>query len=366
MGLPYRLFVRPGMKFIDSEKAHDLSVNVLAKFGQNRGSQKILSSIYRTPSIPINVFGKLFRHPLGLAAGFDKSATALSAWPALGFSWVEYGGITRYPQDGNPKPRMFRSDNDLALINRMGFNNPGALAVRDQCISRRVSGKWPQVPVAANIGRSKSVDNNRAPNDYAETFSLLYEHADLFVLNVSSPNTPGLRELQEDDHIRDVVSACIRVRESNSGVKPIVLKFSPDLDDDVLLSCAGAALSAGIDGFIATNTTISRPVPSNTRSRNIFAESGGLSGRPLHSQSIQKIGLLYDSVGDKVPIIGCGGIEDAESAWSAITNGASLLQLYSAMVFQGPSVVPRTIKGIKKKLNENGFKDLEEAVGFSR
>ncbi len=366
MGLPYQLFVRPGMNLVSSETAHDISVKLLSKFGQNRGSQKILSTIYRTPSVPINVFGKLFRHPLGLAAGFDKSASALSAWPALGFSWVEYGGITRYPQDGNPKPRMFRSAVDQALINRMGFNNPGALAIRDSCIKRRAAGKWPQAPVAANIGRSKSVDNARAPTDYAETFGLLYEHSDIFVLNVSSPNTPGLRELQEDDHIRDVVSACVRVRESNSGTKPILLKLSPDLDEDVMLSCSGAALSAGIDGFIATNTTISRPIPSNTRSRKILAESGGLSGRPLQSQSLEKIGLLYDSVGDKVPIVGCGGIDNAESAWAAITNGASLIQLYSAMVFQGPSVIPKTIKGIKKRIEENRFQDLDEAVGSSR
>jgi dihydroorotate dehydrogenase len=274
----------------------------------------------------------LFRHPLGLAAGFDKSAQAIGAWPALGFSWVEYGGVTRYPQDGNPKPRMFRSNRENALINRMGFNNPGAQQIRDTLTKRQISGKWPNVPIAANIGRSKIVNNERAPDDYAETFGLLYDHADIFVLNVSSPNTPGLRELQEDD----------------------------------LLSCAGAALSAGIDGFIATNTTISRPAPKTTSSRQFFAEQGGLSGKPLHDKSIQMIGDLYDSIGGKVPIVGCGGIDSGNSAWNAITNGSSLLQLYSAMVFQGPSVVKRVTKGLKAKMENQRFADLQEAVGYTR
>jgi len=366
MGLPYRLVVRPAMRFIDSERAHGLSVGALRILAENRLTQKVLASVYRTPSLPINVFGRLFRHPLGLAAGFDKSAVALGAWPALGFAWQEYGGITRFPQDGNPKPRMFRSDVDRALINRMGFNNPGAQVVRTSLLKRRTAGRWPSTPVAANIGRSKTVDNERAPQDYAETFDLLYDHADFFVLNVSSPNTPGLRELQEDSHIRDVVSTCIAMRQRRSGLKPLLLKFSPDLDPDIMLSCAGAALSAGIDGFVATNTTISRPPPKNTKSRRIFAEEGGLSGRPLHQMSVESIGTLYDSVGGKVPIIGCGGIESGETAWNAITNGASLLQLYSALVFQGPSVLGRATRGVRKRLQREGFADLQEAVGYAR
>ena len=366
MGLPYRLLVRPSLRFIDSEKAHNLSVNTLTKLAENRAAQKILNSVYRTPNLPITVFGRLFRHPLGLAAGFDKSAQALGAWPALGFSWVEYGGITRYPQEGNPKPRMFRLNQDNALINRMGFNNPGAQKVREVLSKRQNAGKWPNAPIAANIGRSKTVNNDRAPNDYAETFDLLYDFADIFVLNVSSPNTPGLRELQEDSHIRDVVRACSSVRERRSGLKPMLLKFSPDLERDDLLSCAGAALSAGIDGFVATNTTISRPPPKNTSSRNFFAEQGGLSGRPLHDKSIQMIGDLYDTIGGKVPIVGCGGIESGETAWNAITNGSSLIQLYSAMVFQGPSVVGKVTKGLKSKIEKEGFSDLQEAVGYNR
>ncbi|SVD22098.1 uncharacterized protein METZ01_LOCUS374952, partial [marine metagenome] len=169
MGLPYSLFARPFLRFVDSEKAHDLAIRGLSTFGQSSGGQRVLSSLYHAPELPIHVFGRLFHHPLGLAAGFDKGAEALSAWPALGFSWLEYGGVTRFPQDGNPKPRMFRAESENALVNRMGLNNPGASAVRDSLISRRSSGKWPKVPVAANIGRSKKTPNESAPSDYSQT-----------------------------------------------------------------------------------------------------------------------------------------------------------------------------------------------------
>ena len=366
MGLPYRLVMRPAMRFIDSESAHQISLRVLTSMGQSRSSQKLLGAMYRTPSLPITVFGRLFRHPLGLAAGFDKSAAALESWPALGFSWSEYGGITRYPQEGNPKPRMFRSDSDAALINRMGFNNPGASAVRDSLIARRAAGRWPETPVAANIGRSKNVDNDRAPQDYSETMDILYDVADFFVLNISSPNTPDLLELQTAEHVREVVRSCDRVRDRKGGAKRLLLKLSPDLDDEILLSCVGAALSVGIDGFVASNSTISRPPPSNTRSRRFLAESGGLSGRPLHQRSVEMIGLIYDSVGDRVPIVGCGGIESGATAWNAITNGSSLIQLYSAMVFHGPSVVSKIVKDLRKRVDAERFQDLDEAVGYAR
>mgnify|MGYP001417364390 CR=1 FL=1 len=353
------------MKFIDSEKAHDLSVNVLAKFGQNRGSQKILSSIYRTPSTPINVFGKLFRHPLGLAAGFDKSATALSAWPALGFSWVEYGGITRYPQDGNPKPRMFRSDNDLALINRMGFNNPGALAVRDQCISRRVSGKWPQVPVAANIGRSKSVDNNRAPNDYAETFSLLYDHADLFVLNVSSPNTPGLRAWQGKNNLSRLVSTLQDKRasliSSKGGNIPLLIKLAPDIDEQSRADIASVAVKCKVDGLLISNTTVKRPASLTSIKKQ---EPGGLSGRPLFKTSTSILADMYRRVNGEIPLVGIGGVSSGEDAYIKIRAGAALVQLYTALIYKGPQLVDNIKISLAEHLAKDGFKNITAAIGI--
>ena len=220
--------------------------------------------------------------------------------------------------------------------------------------------------MAANIGRSKTVNNERAPHDYAETFGLLYDHADIFVLNVSSPNTPGLRELQEDDHIRDVVNACTSIRDKRGGSKPILLKFSPDLDRDDSYPVQGQHLSAGIDGFIATNTTISRPAPKTLVLEIFLPNKVDFLARPLHEKSIQMIGDLYDSIGGKVPIVGCGGIDSPDTAWNAITNGSSLLQLYSAMVFQGPSVVKRVTKWIEIKMENQGFADLQEVVGYSR
>ena len=364
MGLPYSFFVRPILRFADSEKAHDLVIQGLSSFGQSSGGQRALSAMYRAPELPIHVLGRLFHHPLGLAAGFDKGAEALSAWPALGFSWVEYGGVTRFPQDGNPKPRMFRAESEHALVNRMGFNNPGASAVRDRLISRRASGKWPKVPIVANIGRSTKTPNESAPSDYSQTLDILWNHADMFVLNVSSPNTPDLRELQEVDHLSSILSECGRISERRGGGKPLLLKLSPDSTDDELLASAQMAMRRGIDGFVATNTTLHRPVPSNTKTRSVFAERGGLSGRPLQPRSAEVIRLLYEEAGSEVPIVGVGGIDSADSAWEAMTSGASLLQLYSAMVFKGPSVVSLIVKGLRRRMRDNGFLSIEEVVGY--
>ena len=365
MGLAYRAFVRPMFRYMDSEKAHQLSLNFLSRFGQNPAGQKVISSVYHAPELPIHVFGKLFHHPLGLAAGFDKNAQALTAWPALGFSWMEYGGITRYPQDGNPKPRMFRADSEQALVNRMGFNNPGALAMRDSLNQRKARGKWPNTPVVANIGRSKKVTNDDAADDFSSSLELLWDYADMFVLNVSSPNTPGLRNLQRGDGLAKVINSCSNVREKKGDNKPLILKFSPDESDDDLMSSAEIALSNGINGFVATNTTISRPVPNNSRSRSAFAESGGLSGRPINKRALEVVNLLYDSTEGSVPIVGVGGIDSADVAWEMVQSGASLLQLYSALIFKGPSVVSEIVKGLKNKVKTEGFVNIEEAVGYN-
>ena len=364
MGLPYSLFARPLLRFTDSERAHSLAMRSLASFGQSRVGQRALSAIYHAPELPIHVFGRLFHHPLGLAAGFDKGAEALSAWPALGFSWIEYGGITRFPQEGNPKPRMFRAHSERALVNRMGFNNPGAAAVRDRLIDRRASGMWPKVPVAANIGRSRKTPNESAPSDYSSTLEMLWNQADMFVLNVSSPNTPGLRELQEVDHLSSILAECKMMSERKGGGKPLLLKLSPDNSDDEIIASAQMAMRMNIDGFVATNTTLHRPVPKNAASRSVFAESGGLSGRPLQARSNEVIRLLYEEAGSAVPIVGGGGIDSVDTAWQAVASGASLLQLYSALVFNGPSVVSGIVKGLGRKVKENGFLGIEEAIGL--
>ncbi len=363
VGLPYRMFGRPILGLIDSERAHGIGLSTLSKLERTSMGRGFLKSLYQSPEVPTNVFGLSFSHPLGIAAGFDKKAAALSAWPSLGFSWMEYGGITRFPQDGNPKPRMFRANKENALVNRMGFNNPGALAVRENLIERRSIGLWPNNPVAANIGRSKKVSNDEAADDYSSTLDILWDYADLFVLNVSSPNTPGLRELQEVDHLRDVLTSCIEVRNRKGNYKPILMKFSPDLNDDDLLDSAQVSVDCNVDGFVATNTTISRYTPKNSQSRSVFAQSGGLSGRPLKKRSLEVVSMLYDYTDSKVPIVGVGGIDSVDSAWDMITSGASLIQLYSALVFEGPSITSRIVKGLNTNVKKNNFSNISEAVG---
>ncbi len=363
MGLPYRTLLFPLLKGINSEKSHKMSINFLTNFGQKNIGQKILNSAYSAPSEPIEVFNTLFQHPLGLAAGFDKGADALSSWSALGFSWGEYGGITRFPQEGNPKPRMFRANKENALVNRMGLNNPGALAIKDKLLSRKLSNKWPDIPVAANIGRSSKVSNIDSPEDYSETLKILWDYADLFVLNVSSPNTPNLRDLQGETYLDSILKACNQVRHINDD-KPILLKLSPDRTNDQILDSLNVAIRNNIDGFVATNTTVVKPNPTNAQSRRIFSEEGGLSGRPLHNRSKEVIELIFNQTQGKIPIIGVGGIESPDTAWSSITSGASLIQLYSSLVFQGPSVVSSIVKGIKEKRIEQGFSSISEAVGY--
>ncbi|SVA04918.1 uncharacterized protein METZ01_LOCUS57772 [marine metagenome] len=363
MGLAWRALASPTLKLIDSERAHSLSLSILSSFGERSSGQYLMNRLYRTPELPIEVFEKLFQHPLGLAAGFDKGAEALLSWSALGFSWSEYGGITRYPQDGNPKPRMFRANKDKALVNSMGLNNPGVSAVRDRLISRRATNRWPKSPVAANIGRSMKVANEYAGDDYAATLDTLWDHADLFVLNTSSPNTPGLRDLQGKELLEGVLESCGEIRRRKAEPKPILLKLSPDASDDEILESTSSAIGLGIDGFVATNTTIKRPVPLTTQSRKAFAHDGGLSGRPLHDRAIEVIDLVYQESQGKVPIVGVGGIESKDTAWNAIYSGASLLQMYSALVFKGPSVVSEIVKGLKSKTKELGFSNISEVVG---
>ena len=294
MGAAWALFGNPALRLIDSERAHSLSMQALKSIGESNIGQSVLNSLYKAPEVPIEVFGKLFHHPLGLAAGFDKGAEALLAWSAMGFSWCEYGGVTRYPQEGNPKPRMFRANKHRALVNSMGFNNPGASEIRKRLVVRKSANLWPNNPVAANIGRSKKVPNEHAGDDYASTIDLLWDHADMFVLNISSPNTPGLRDLQDRNYLESILKSCNNVRSKKGGEKPYLLKLSPDALDDEIRGTISIAQRLGIDGIVATNTTIKRPIPLTTQSRKAFSSEGGLSGRPLQSRALEVINTAYD------------------------------------------------------------------------
>ena len=364
MGVPWRLFGNPALRLIDSERAHSLSIAALKSIGESGTGQTILNSLYKAPEVPIEVFGRLFHHPLGLAAGFDKGAEALLAWSAMGFSWCEFGGVTRYPQDGNPKPRMFRANKHRALVNKMGFNNSGASEIRKRIVERKSADRWPQFPVAANIGRSKKVPNDHAGDDYAATIDLLWEHADLFVLNISSPNTPGLRDLQGHEYLGTILDSCNRIREKKPHHKPFLLKLSPDALDEDIRETISFAERMDIDGIVATNTTIKRPIPLSTQSRKAFSSEGGLSGRPLHSRALEVINIAYEETDGRIPIVGVGGIDSKQSAWDAVISGASLLQLYSALVFNGPTIVSSIVKGLKRRVSESGFSSISEAVGY--
>jgi dihydroorotate dehydrogenase len=364
MGIAWKLLAQPSLRLIDSERAHSATMAILSTFGESSLGQRVINSLYGAPELPIEVFGKLFHHPLGLAAGFDKKAKALLSWGSLGFSWTEYGGITRYPQEGNPKPRMFRANKNHALVNSMGFNNPGATKVREELKIRKSNGRWPKSPVAANIGRSKKVSNQFAADDYCSTLDSLYDYADFFVLNISSPNTEKLRDLQEIESLSNILNKCVNLRNNKEINKPLLVKISPDSNDDQILDTVAEIKKHKLDGIVATNTTITRPVPLSTQSRKAFSNTGGLSGRPLHNRSIEVIDLIYQETDGNLPIVGVGGIESKETAWNAITSGASLIQLYSALVFNGPSVASSIVKGLKKNTKENNFSSISEAIGY--
>jgi dihydroorotate dehydrogenase len=370
MGLLWSLFAKPLIAIQDSEKAHRRAVKALVisdSFFLTRGLLKLTN---RRAELPSERFGLSFSNPLGIAAGMDKDAAAVRGWANLGLGFVEIGGVTMEPQEGNPKPRMFRVNKLQALVNRMGFNNLGSLKVAERLAKAKAKGKWPNVPVAANIGKSEKTANDEAAADYSTTLGRLWPHVDLFIINVSSPNTPGLRELQEDAALEDVLKACFKVNremaeKSDADEKPILVKISPDLSDDKITSVVDVARAAGCAGIVATNTTTTRPTSSDAKVKSQLEQSGGLSGRPLARRSSEVIRIIAEHTQGDFPIIGVGGISGVEDAWEKITNGACLLQIYSALIFQGPAVVRRIVKGLKRKLSDNGLSSLDQAVGLA-
>lgn len=281
-----------------------------------------------TPQKPTKLFGLTFPNPVGLAAGMDKNASALRAWEALGFGFIEAGTITAMAQPGNPKPRCFRYPSQQALINRMGFNNDGASAVAKRLARQKASGKWPRVPVGINIGKSKLTPNDQAASDYATSYKLLLPFGDYFVVNVSSPNTPNLRALQD----RDALAEIIRTLKRINNIKPLLVKIAPDLTDEALRDIAALAESEHLAGLIATNTTLDHSsVPKDSD------QQGGLSGNPLHQRSTDVIRTLRSAT--KLPIIASGGIMNAAAANEKLEAGASLVQLYTGFVYNGPELI---------------------------
>jgi dihydroorotate dehydrogenase len=378
----YRKLVRPALFSLDSEVIHNRTLNALGWLGRHEVLCEALASFYHPTDLPIELFGLTFPNPVGLAAGMDKHAVAVPVWQALGFGFIELGAVTWHPQPGNPVPRMFRVVADEALVNRMGFNNPGAEVIAARLAEWRASGRWPKHPVGINLGKSKISSVERAAEDYANSFRILGPLADFLVVNVSSPNTPNLRQLQ-DKAALDEILAALQEHQRRAGVspasdsssqpagetpalhcaKPILVKVAPDLSFEALDEILELAGPRQLAGIVATNTTITRPDARDPELKRIYGESGGLSGRPLRARSTEIVRHLYRQTKGSLPIIGVGGIFSAEDAWEKITAGASLVQLYTGLVYEGPGVVKHIVSGLRERLNEHGLCSVKEAVG---
>jgi len=337
----YRSFIRPALFEYDSEEIHDRTVRVLSRISRSPALSELVGAMFGAPKLPVQVFGLNFPNPLGLAAGMDKFAAALPIWEQLGFGFCELGGVTWHPQDGNPKPRMFRVAPDGALINRMGFNNPGAVAMAERLADWRARGQWPNHPVGINLGKSKITPLEKAADDYAMSLRVLYPHADFFVVNVSSPNTPNLRQLQDKAALDEVLAAVQQIRRDHPIRKPILVKVAPDLSFEALDEIVELTGPREVAGIVATNTTITRPNSENAA----YSETGGLSGRPLRARSTEIIRHLAKS---GLPIVGVGGIFNAADAHEKLQAGASLVQVYTGLVYEGPSIARQLVRGLKR------------------
>ncbi|HAM73685.1 MAG TPA: dihydroorotate dehydrogenase (quinone) [Verrucomicrobiales bacterium] len=370
MGWTYRNLIRPALFARESEAIHNQTLAILGWMSRRALFCEMAESFYGAPPLPVDLWGLRFPNPVGLAAGMDKHAAAAPLWPSLGFGFSELGGVTAHAQPGNPSPRMFRAIPDQALVNRMGFNNPGAEAVAATLKGWKQAGRWPAHPVGMNLGKSKVTPLEEAASDYAHSFRALHGLADFFVVNVSSPNTPNLRQLQDKAALGEILQTLQSVnrelasaRTPATPLKPILVKVAPDLSFEALDEILELAAPCSLAGIVATNTTLARPSSTDDRVRSAYAEAGGLSGRPLAARSTEVIRHLHRQTRGTLPIIGVGGIFSAEDAWEKITAGASLLQVYSGMVYEGPGLAAEIVSGLRLRLAQEGMKTLSEAVG---
>ncbi len=321
----YRI-ARPLLFRLDAETAHRLVFAGIGLVPWIAGDRR------PDPIIAVKVAGLEWPSPVGLAAGLDKDGVGVPAWAALGFGAVEVGTVTALPQPGNPRPRLFRLVEEEGLVNRMGFNNEGAVALSASLARLRASGRWPKVPVGANLGKSKLTPNEDAVGDYLNSVGALRGKVDYFVVNVSSPNTPGLRALQDKEPLKRLLDAVLPAAQRT----PVMLKIAPDLEDDALAEAVNVAVDSGCAAIIATNTTTSRP---GTTGR--LDQYGGLSGKPLRPLSREKIGVALSAAGRRVPVIGVGGVSTADDVLEYMAMGCAAVQLYSALIFHGPGLVRR-------------------------
>jgi len=343
----YRL-AKPLLFRLSPETAHR-AIHELLGAVQQTPLLSLLSRQYKVEDerLAVSAFGQEFPNPVGLAAGFDKNAEIPRAMAALGFGFVEVGGVTAQPQTGNPRPRMFRLAEDEGLINRMGLNNHGATAVGDRLAEASVD-----VPLGVNIAKSEHVDPADAPADYCQTYDAV-EAADFFVVNISCPNSQGFAELQNRESMAEIVGAL-----DDRGASPLLVKLSPDLPEPAVDDALAIVEEFDLDGVVATNTTTDRPASLDSQNRS---ETGGLSGKPIESRATEMV--RYVARRTDVPVVGVGGVSTAADAYRKIRAGASVVQLYTGLVYRGPAVAREINRGLLSLLERDGFESVEDAVG---
>jgi len=360
----YRKVGKPILFRMDPERAHHLVIDGLNAAAKVPGVLPVMRGLYGVGAqsmLATELFGLSFRHPIGLAAGLDKNAKAVDGFAGVGFAFMEVGTVTPKGQPGNEQPRLFRLLPDEALINRMGFNNDGAEAMAARLAKPREHG----MPIAVNIGKNKTTPNESAHEDYRACLQALYPHGDFFVVNISSPNTPDLRSLQHGDELKRLLQevkdeiAAQAQRHGGAKPKPVLVKIAPDMSDEQLELTVATIADSGVDGIIATNTTISRDGLAHANAK----ETGGLSGAPLKHRSTEIIRAVYKQTGGRLPIVGSGGIFNARDAYDKIRAGASLVELYTALIYEGPGIVRTIADGLVELLKRDGYRNVQEAVG---
>jgi dihydroorotate dehydrogenase len=360
----YKALVRPWLFQTDPEAAHERALNLAAAVGRSRIARDAVETAFAFEDRRLRqtIFGIEFPNPVGLAAGYDKNAVGLDLWPAFGFGFVEIGSVTLNSQPGTEPPRLFRQVGQRALINRMGFNNDGA-----EAIVARVPPRPHRIPIAVNVGKNRDVDLAHAGENYAATIDKFRDRADFFVINVSSPNTPGLRKLQDKEMLDELLARVVGGRGSSRAAQhpdgspggspskqpPVLLKIAPDLTLDQIDDAVGLIEQHKLAGVVATNTTIDHPAPL----------WGGLSGAPLRARATECIRHIYRQTHGRIPIIGVGGIFTAKDAYEKIRAGASLVEVWTGMIYEGPSIVRNINRGLLRLLARDGFGTIADAVG---
>jgi dihydroorotate dehydrogenase len=373
----YRLLLRPLLFLLPAETAHRLVLLAMRLLSRSAAGRALLGWLYggTDPALRVRAFGRELSSPIGLAAGLDKDAEAFAAFSALGFGFVEVGTVTGRAQAGNPRPRLFRLRKDRALINRMGFNNGGAHAVACRLavhgprprapgdVRERQTPRSRAVPVLGiNIGKTKAVPVEAAVADYVHSATLLAPHADYLVVNVSSPNTPGLRDLQSIDALRPLLQAVRGALDAAEPARrvPLLVKIAPDLADADIDAVADLALELGLDGVIAVNTTVARSALRSTSAEVARCGAGGLSGPPLCERALSVLRRLRARLGERVLLVSVGGIETADDVWERLSAGATLVQVYTALIYEGPSLVRGLNRGLAARLRSAGLHELAE------